>query len=61
MVIVNVPDVPVDVEVEAIKNADIDFWKEFDKFVKDSLDEELLLEGFPRANFKHELVLFENI
>ena len=60
MVIVNVLDVPIDVEEEAVKNADINFWKEFDHVVKDSLDEELLLENFPRANFKHELVLFED-
>ena len=60
MVIVNVLDVPIDVEMEAVKNTDIDFWKEFDKVVKDSLDEELLPENFPRVNFKHELVLFED-
>ena len=57
----NVLDVPVDVEAEAVKNVGIDFWKEFDKLVKDSLDEELLLENFPRANFKNELVLLEDV
>ena len=38
LVIVNVLDVPVD--INEVKNADIRFWREFDKLVKDVVDED---------------------
>jgi hypothetical protein len=58
MVIVNVLDMPVD--VETIKNADIDFLKEFDRLADGSFNEELRVADFPRTNFRHEPLLFEN-
>jgi len=58
VVIVNVLDMPVD--IESIKNADIDFWKEFDRLAMVSVDEELSIDDFPRASFNREIVLFED-
>ena len=58
LVIVNVLDVPVD--ADETKKADIEFWKEFDKLAKDSVDEELLTADFPRVNFGRELIQFDD-
>ena len=41
-------------------NRDINFWKEFDKLTADAADEILLLEDFPRSNFKRELIVFDD-
>jgi len=59
MVVINVLDIPVDIE-ETIK-ADAEFWKEFDRQAKDSLDEELLMADFPRVRVEPRAVeLFED-
>ena len=41
-------------------NRDINFWKDFDKLTADAADEILLLEDFPRSNFKRELFVFDD-
>jgi len=58
LVIVNVLNVPVD--IDEIKKADKDFWQEFDTFAKDAVDEELQMADFPRVNFGRELISFDN-
>jgi hypothetical protein len=58
LVIVNVLDVPVD--VDEIKRADIEFWKEFDRLAKDAVDEELLMTDFPRVHFGRESLLLSD-
>ncbi len=56
MVIVNVLNIPVD--VDETKKADVEFWKEFDRLAKDSVDEELMMANFPRLHFGRELIVF---
>jgi len=58
LVIVNILDIPVDVDER--KKVDIEFWKEFDKLAKASINEDLLMVDFPRANFGRKPVLFED-
>ena len=58
LVIVNVLDIPVDTADN--RDADVEFWKEFDKLAKESFDEELLIADFPRSNFGRELFLFDD-
>ena len=59
LVIVNVLDTPVD--VNEIKKADVEFWKEFDRHVKGAVDEELLIADFPRVDFGRELISFDDV
>jgi len=54
MVIVNILNIPVDVE---IKN-DIDFWRTFDKLAIDSNIEKLSTDDFPRTKFNREFITF---
>ena len=58
LVIVNVLDLPID--ADETKKADVEFWKEFDKLAKDSVDDELLMTDFPRMHFSRELVSFND-
>ena len=59
LVIVNVLDTPVD--VDEIKKADVEFWEEFDRLVKDAVDEELSMADFPRVDFGRELISFDDV
>ena len=58
LVIVNILDIPID--ADEIKTADIEFWEEFDRIAKRSIDEELLMVDFPRMHFGREPVLFDD-
>jgi hypothetical protein len=58
LVIVNVLDIPVG-NIKT-KEADVEFWKEFDKLAENSKDEQLMLIDFPRVNFNREFITFEN-
>ena len=52
LVIANVLDIPV--ENTDAREADVEFWKEFDKLAKESFDEELLITDFPRSDFRRD-------
>ena len=56
MVIVNVLDMPVDVN----KKTDIDFWKAFDELAYNSVDEQLSEDDFPRVNFNRDFIVFDD-
>ena len=58
LVIVNVLDIPVD--ADEIQKGDLEFWKEFDRLAKESVDDELMMVDFPRVNFGRELILFDD-
>ena len=58
LVIVNVLDIPVEAN-ENQKN-DMEFWEEFNRLVKESADEELMMVDFPRVNFGRDLILFDD-
>ena len=58
LVIVNVLNIPVD--ADETKKTDIEFWKEFDRLAKDSVDEELMMVDFPRVHFGRELISFDD-
>ena len=57
-VIVNVLDIPV--EDTDTMEADVEFWKKFDKLAKESFDEELMIEDFPRVDFGRESFVIED-
>ena len=58
LVIINVLNVPVN--LDEIKKADTEFWKEFDRLVQDAVDEELIMADFPRVHFGRELISFDD-
>ena len=45
---------------DAVKNTDIEFWRDYKKLLADSYDEVLSPEDFPRTKFRRELILFED-
>jgi len=41
-------------------NADLKFWKEFDRLTADASDEVLSMDDFPRTKFNRPLVTFDD-
>ena len=58
LMIVNVLDIPVN--SFDTREADVEFWKEFDILAKESFDEELLITDFPRVDFGREPLIFDD-
>ena len=46
--------------VQSQINADLQFWKEFDKLVANASDEVLSMDDFPRTKFNRPLIIFDN-
>jgi len=41
-------------------NADLQFWKEFDKLAADASEEVLSMDDFPRIQFNRPLIIFDD-